>query len=77
MRMVPIGVADRVLHVTDQRVVPVAHIERAVRTELQVDRPEIAVTRTDDRFDFDSYEARSFVFDDVLENSLLADAVVQ
>ena len=43
MTLIPIWIAQIVLHVTNQRVEPVHHIERSVRAELQIDRAKVAI----------------------------------
>ena len=43
MRVVAVRIANRVLHVADERVEPVADVERAVRAELEVDRAEVGI----------------------------------
>src|SRR5690606_4515337 len=57
MRLVPIGITKVVLHVTDQRVVPVHDIKSSVRPELEGNRSEIAIGRLEEGLNLNSYKA--------------------
>ena len=43
MLVVPIGIPNVVLHVTDDHILPIRDIERAILTELNVGRTEVFV----------------------------------
>ena len=75
--MVAIGVAERMLHVADERVVPVHEVEAAVGAELQIDRPEAPVVGLEQGIDRVGREARALLPHPVLQHALEADAVVQ
>ncbi len=68
-------IAHVMLHVTDDRVLPVGEVNRAVGTDLEVHRSEVGVGRSDDRLHFHAANARAVLFQTVLENSLEADHV--
>ena len=77
VRVVAGRIAQRMLHVSDKRIVPVADIERPVETELQIDRTEVGIRRGDEWFDFRRRETGTLVSHLVLQYSLKTDAVVQ
>ena len=77
MGMVAVGVAQRVLHVADQGVEPVDDVERTIRSELERDRAEVGVGRTQERLDRRAGESRTVFLDPIAENPLKADVVVQ
>jgi hypothetical protein len=43
MNMIAERITGIVLHVSDQNIVPVDHVERTIRSKLQVNRTEIAI----------------------------------
>ena len=60
---VALRIANRMLHVADQRIEPIDQVQRAVGPELHVDRPEIAIARLQQRLDRFGGEARAFFAD--------------
>ena len=55
--VITVGIAQVMLHVSDDRIVPVGEIDRAVGPQLDVDRPEVGIGRGHDvlqRFPFDA-----------------------
>ena len=68
-------VAEVVLHVADDRVLPVDEPDRAVGPDLEVGGAEVGVGRGDDRLDLGAGEARVVVLELVLEDALEADDV--
>ncbi len=68
-RLVAARIANRVLHVADERVEPVDHVERAVGSELHADRPEVRVGGLQQRLDFDADETGA-----LLDGLVLLDA---
>ena len=77
MEVVAIRVAQRVLHVAHERVVPVDDVEAAVGAKLQIDGPEVGVVRLEQRIDGIGREPGAVITHLVLEDSLEADAVVE
>src|SRR5438552_1295280 len=75
MYLIPARIAQVVLHVADDRVLPIEKIHGAVRADLDGVGPEIRVAGIDNRLDFDSGEARALVADLVLKNALETDDV--
>ena len=69
------GVAQVVLHVPDQRVVPVEEIDRTVGPDLDVDRAEVGIRAEDDRLELLGAETRAVVEHAVLEDALKTDHV--
>ena len=49
--VVAVRIAEVVLHVADQRIEPVADVQRAVGAELEIDRAEVRVARLQQRID--------------------------
>ena len=47
--MITAGITDRVLHVSDQGVVPVDDVEGAIGCELEIDGTEIGIGRRAER----------------------------
>src|SRR5438093_1220697 len=66
------GVAQVVLHVADDRVVPVQEVDRPVRPHADVGGPEVRVAGRHDRLLLDADEARVLVLDLVAEDALEA-----
>ena len=78
MVVVAVGVAERVLHVADQRVEPVDDVQRAVGAELDVDRAEVRVGRLAAAARrLVGREARAVLLHLVAADALEADAVVE
>jgi hypothetical protein len=70
------GVAEVVLHVPDDRVLPVGEVDRAVGTEFEIGRTEVRIARGDDRLDLDGFGVAAIpLLELVLEDSLEADHV--
>ena len=77
VEVVTIWVAQRMLHVADERVVPVDHVEAAVGPKLEIDGAEVGVVRLEQRVDRIGREPRAIVPHLVLQDALEADAVVE
>ncbi len=77
VRVVAVRVADRVLHVANQRVEPVDHIQGPIGPELEGHRAEIRVGRAEQRLDGRPAEARAVLLDAVAEDALEADVVIE
>ena len=75
VRAVAAGVAEVVLHVADDRVLPVEEVDGAVRPDLEVRRAEVRIGGGDDRLHLGAGEAGTLVLDLVLEDALEADHV--
>ena len=56
MVVVSAGVAEVVLHVADDRVLPVGEVDGSVGADLDVAGAEVRVGREHDRFDFGGSE---------------------
>ena len=70
------GIAQVVLHVADDRVLPVGEIDRPVGAHLQIGRPEIRIARRHDRLHLDRLWKRGVArLELILQNSLKADHV--
>src|SRR5437762_1298236 len=67
--MVAAGIAEVVLHVADDRILPFEEIDRAVRTHFDIRRPEIWIIRLHDWFDFGAPEPGVGVCDFVLKDA--------
>ena len=65
------------LHVTDQRVLPIANIQGTVRPKLQVDRTEVPILRPQDEFHFLRPKARAVPLHDMLVDALFPNAIVE
>ena len=81
---VAVRVAERVLHVADQRVVPVDDVEGAVGAEFEVDRPEVLVgrlrgrvDRLEERLDGRRLEPGAVLLDAIAEDAVEADHIVE
>ena len=59
--VVTVRVANRVLHMPDERVVPVDNVQRGVRSEDQIDRAERGIVRLHQRLSRHALEARRSV----------------
>ena len=70
MRRVAAGVAEVVLHVADERILPVEKVNGAVRPDFDIGRAEIRIGRGEDRFHFGRGQARARVLRLVLQNAL-------
>ena len=77
MRAVAERIADRILHVPDQRLLPVGEIKGAIGTELHVDGPEIGIVAEDQRLDLLALETAAGGADLVLEHAKHPDGVVE
>jgi hypothetical protein len=77
MRLVAARIAERILHVTDQRIEPVRDVERAIRSELQRHRPEVGILGLQQRLHFDADEAGPFLDHAILLDALKSDHVVE
>ena len=70
------GVAEVVLHVTDDRVLPIGEVDGAVGPHLEIGRAEVRVARRDDRLDLGRLGIAAVPLGElVLEDSLEADHV--
>src|SRR5262249_6998217 len=75
MSSTPAGVAQVVLHVANDRVLPVEKINGPVRSDADIRRSKVRIGREHDRLDFLADKARILVLDLVLEDALEADNV--
>src|SRR5262245_56757215 len=75
--VIAVRIANRVLHVADERVVPVGQIQRPVGTKLNIDGPKARIARREQRIDRIGGKARTFVLYLVLQHALKSDAVVE
>src|SRR5512146_2552262 len=73
--VVATGVAQMMLEMADDRILPLEEVNRPIGSDLEIDGPEIRVIRLNERFDFFPYEPRIFVGDLVLENPEKSDDV--
>jgi hypothetical protein len=71
------GVAGIVLHVTDEDIVPVDDVERAVWGEFEVDGAEVAVVGLEEVVAEFGFPAGAFVIDGVLFDAEEADGVAE
>src|SRR5205807_3780673 len=72
---IAVGVAYVVLHVADDRVLPVEEVDGAVRRNLDVRGTETWITGKDDLVGLSAGEARILVADFVLQNTLETDDI--
>src|SRR5439155_3002676 len=75
MSLVPTWIAQMMLHVSDDGILPIEEIHGAVRADLDRVRAEIRVGGINDRLQFSAAVARALFADLVLENALEADHV--
>ena len=75
MFVIAVGVAHVVLHVTDESVVPVGNVQRAVTAHLDVARAKVGVTRDDDGLHFAGGDVRAVVFELVRQHAEETDGV--
>ncbi len=75
MHTVAVGIAEVVLHVADDRVLPIGEPESAVGTHFEIGRPEVGIAGGDHWFDFGAGKAGAVVVELVLQDSLKADDV--
>ena len=75
VQMVAAGVAEVVLHVADDRVLPVEHIQSAIAADFHIAWTKIAIRRVENRLHFLRKEACSLLFELVLSHSLEPDHV--
>ena len=73
--MIPVGVPQVVLHVTDDRVVPVAEINRAIRADVDRGRAEVRVAGRNEVFECFAFEAGALLADLHAVDALEADDV--
>ena len=69
------GVAEVVLHVPDDRVVPVGEVEGSVGTDLGIHRPEVLVGRAQNRLDLGDLQAGAIFTDLVVQQPSEPDRV--
>ena len=70
------GIAQVVLHVADDRVLPVGEIDGAIRAHLQIGRPEIRIARRHDRLHLDRLWKRGVAgLELILQDPLKADHI--
>ena len=72
---VAVRVAQVVLHVADDRVLPVGNVQGSVRPHLGIYRAEVRISAQQHRLEFAAPECCSVVFDLVPEHALHTDAV--
>ena len=72
---VPARVAEVVLHVADDRVLPIDEVEGAVRPRLHVHGAEVRIGAAEDRFEFGAFDAGTALFDLVAQQPLEPDDV--
>ena len=75
MEVVAAGVAEVVLHVPDDWILPVQNVQGTVAADFHVAGAEIAIGRVQDGFDFLREEASTLLFKLVLSHSLEPDHV--
>src|SRR5439155_25212968 len=75
MSLVPTWIAQMMLHVSDDGILPIEEIHGAVRADLDRVRAEIRVGGINDRLQFSAAVARALFADLVLENALEADDI--
>src|SRR5262249_51879098 len=75
VRAVAAGIAQGMLQVTNDGVVPIDEPDSAVGSDLQVRRAEIRIARVNNRLDFGCAEATAPFMDLVLQDALEADDV--
>src|SRR5260370_28424792 len=75
MSLVPTWIAQVMLHVSDDGILPVEEVDGAVRADLDSVRAEIRVGGINDRLQFSAAVARAVFADLVLEDALEADHV--
>ena len=68
-------VSQIMLHVTDDWIMPVGEVDRAVGCDLDIGRSKVRVGRKNNRFYFGCAETRILFFQFVLENSLKSNHV--
>src|SRR4051794_5376231 len=73
--MVAAGVAQMVLHVPDDRVLPFQEINSPVRADFDIDGTKVGIIGLHQRLDFCSNKAGIFVRDLVLQNAEETDDV--
>src|SRR5262245_7980868 len=75
MRAIAARIAKVVLHVADDRVVPIGEIERAVGSDFEVRRPEVRIAGGEQWLDFRGGKAGALVRYLVLQDALKANHV--
>ena len=75
MQVVPTGVPQIVLHVADDRVLPVEHIQGPIATNLHVAGTEVLIRRIQNGFHFFREEAGPLLLKLILGHSLKSDHV--
>ena len=63
------------LHVADNRVLPIQHIDRTIRSDFDIYGAEIGVARFDNRLDFFAQKSGTVIFNFVLQDSLETDHI--
>ena len=75
MDVIAAGIAEMMLHVADDRVLPLQEINRAVGANFDVGWPEIGIIGLDERLDFGANETGICVRDFVLQDTEKTDDV--
>ena len=75
MRSVPAWIANVVLKVADDRIVPVEEVDRAIRPDIDIRRTKVRIGREHDRLQLGTDEAGAFVIEFVLQDALESDHV--
>src|SRR5262249_1318010 len=75
VRAVAAGIAEGVLQMADDRVVPIGEPDGGIGSDLQVRRAEIRIAGVDNRLDLRGAEAAAPFMDVVLQDALEADDV--
>ena len=70
MQMVTTGIPQIVLHVTNDRILPVQHIQCTIPANLHVTRPKILIRRIQNRLHLSSKKARTTLLKAILSHSL-------
>ena len=73
--VIAVRVTDVVLHVADQRVVPIGDVQGAVSADLDIRRTEVGISRNDDRLDLDGGNVGAVILYLVLQDALEADDI--
>ena len=71
--VIAVRIAHVVLHVPDQRVGPIGHIQSTVTADFHIGRSEVGIGRYQDRFNLLSGDVGTVVFDFVLQHAKESD----